>query len=377
MFNYRQRIERDLIRWQELGWIAPPHGEAIRRDLAQRPSRVDLAGTLAILAAVLIGLGVMSFVAANWPHISKLAKLAIIAVGIIASYGLAAALFARKLDPLAHAAVLLGTAVFGGGIMLISQMYHLDGHAPDAIWLWGIGALIAGLLIPSKPALASAMVLFGLWSSWELTTYGGPQIHWMFLPFWAATTAGFIYTRWPPGLHIAALALSVWVVVMGHQLTSFGKEGGHWVVVLIGLTIIADSIFTPKLAPVYPILDRLARPLLGYGVAIAFAGMLALQFVAQPSTVVLIILAAATLLALVGAIGWAWKQDNRPALWIAYTAFSIEIFALYIKKLGSLMDTSAFFLTAGLLVSGLAFAALRLHRASSAPSGQSGEQSHG
>jgi uncharacterized membrane protein len=373
MFNYRQRVERDLVRWQGQGWITPLHGEAIRQDLLQRPSRVDLAGTLAILGAVLIGLGVMSFVAANWPHLSKLAKLSIIAVGLIASYGVAAALFARRLDPLAHAAVLLGTAVFGGGIMLISQMYHLDGHAPDAVWLWGIGALIAGLLIPSNPALASAMVLFGLWSSWELATPGGPQIHWAFLPFWAATAMGFVSTRWPPGFHLAALALSVWIVALGYQLTGFGKDGGHWVVLVIGITIIADSILTPKFAPAYPVLDRLARPLLGYGVAIAFAAMLALQFVAHPSTVMLIVLAAATLVALVAAIGWAWKQDNRPALWIAYTAFSIEIFALYIKKLGSLMDTSAFFLTAGLLVSGLAYAALRLHRASSSLPSQPGE----
>ncbi len=374
MFNYRQRVERDLIRWQQLGWISPPHADAVRQDLAQRPSRVDLGGTLAILAAVLSGLGVLSCVAANWPHLSKLAKLIIITVGLLGSYGVAAALFTRKLDPLAHAAILLGTAIFGGAIMLISQMYHLDGHAPDAIWLWGIGALVAGLFIPSNPTLAAAMVLFGLWSAWELTTFGGPHIHWAFLPFWAATTAGFAYTRWPPGFHLAALALSIWIVVLGYQLTSFGKDGGHWLVLLIGLSIIADSTLSPKLAPAYPILDRLSRPLLGYGIVIAFAAMLALQFVAQPSAVMLIVLAAATLLALVGAIGWAWKQDNRPALWIAYTAFSIEIFALYVKKLGSLMDTSAFFLTTGVLVSGLAYAALRLHRASTPPSGQPGEQ---
>jgi uncharacterized membrane protein len=372
MFNYRQRVERDLIRWQDQGWITPPHGDAIRQDLLQRPSRVDLAGTLAILGAVLIGLGVMSFVAANWPHLSKLAKLCIIAVSLIASYSMAATLFARKLDPLAHAAVLLGTAVFGGGIMLVSQMYHLDGHAPDTIWLWGFGALIAGFLVPSNPTLAAAMVLFGLWSSWELTTFGSPQIHWAFLPFWTLTTAGFVYTRWPPGLHLAALALTVWVIVLGYQTTGFGKDAGHVVVLLIGLALIADSVFTPKLAPSYTLLHRLSRPLFGYGLVIAFAAMLALQFVAQPTTVILIVLAAATLFALVVAIGWAWKVDNRPALWIAYTAFSIEIFALYIKKLGSLMDTSAFFLTAGLLVSGLAYVALRLHRASSAPGDQPG-----
>lgn len=73
-------------------------------------------------------------------------------------------------------------------------------------------------------------------------------------------------------------------------------------------------------------------------------------------------MAAATLATLVVTLMWAWRTDNRAALWIAYAAFSVEIFALYIKKLGTLMSTSAFFLIAGLLVAALAAAALRLHQ---------------
>jgi uncharacterized membrane protein len=68
-----------------------------------------------------------------------------------------------------------------------------------------------------------------------------------------------------------------------------------------------------------------------------------------------------TLLAIVGVLAWAWRTDNRSGLWLAYAAFSIEIFSLYVKKIGTMLGTSAFFLVTGLLLAGLAWAAFRLH----------------
>jgi uncharacterized membrane protein len=101
--------------------------------------------------------------------------------------------------------------------------------------------------------------------------------------------------------------------------------------------------------------------MLGYGMVIAYAGSVALQFLIRDSDNHIVAFGALTLALIVGALLWAWRTDNRPALWIAYTTFSIEIFSLYIKKLGTLMGTSAFFLVAGLLVIALAAIAYRLH----------------
>ena len=74
-----------------------------------------------------------------------------------------------------------------------------------------------------------------------------------------------------------------------------------------------------------------------------------------------------TLAALIGALAWAWRTGNRPALWLAYTGFSIEILALYAKKLGTLMGTSAFFLVTGLMVIALSALAYRLHTSALKP----------
>ena len=49
---------------------------------------------------------------------------------------------------------------------------------------------------------------------------------------------------------------------------------------------------------------------------------------------------------LLAAMYWALATDNRGALWLAYAAFALEIFALYWRTLGTLLNTSLFFLVA-------------------------------
>ena len=70
-----------------------------------------------------------------------------------ACYGGAAWLFARRLAAFAHAAVLAGIAVYGASIMLIAQMYHMEGNPPDAVLMWALGALLAA------PLTVTAIVL--------------------------------------------------------------------------------------------------------------------------------------------------------------------------------------------------------------------------
>ena len=55
-------------------------------------------------------------------------------------------------------------------------------------------------------------------------------------------------------------------------------------------------------------------------------------------------------------------SDNRTALWLAYGAFALEVFSLYVKTFGTLLDTSLFFLIAAVMVSVLAWAAYKLHQ---------------
>jgi uncharacterized membrane protein len=354
MSRYARRLDRDLKRWREAGWIAADGEAAIRRDLVSHSSKLDLAGVLGILGAVLIGFGAMSFVAAHWAEMPRLFRLALIFGGLFSCYGIAGVLFQRNHPIFAHAAILAGVAMFGAGIMLIAQMFHIEGHPPGAVLVWALGALAAGALLKSNPALALAMVLMGVWSGWETSdSYG--QVHWSFLLGWAAVTAAIAWQRWVPGLHLAAIALSIWIVTLGYSLFA---GHGHGVVVGIGLLIAAAGVAAPIFDPK---LEAWSTPAIAYGMAIAFAGLFALQFIEEMPLDYFILLAILALALVVGGIGLGLKMGSASLLWLGYAGFSIEVLGIYFKTVGTLLGSSLFFLSAGILVILLALIAYRLH----------------
>ena len=359
MWSYRARLERDLARWREQGWIEDSGLQGIRGDLAQRGRGIDLSTTLAVLGAVLIGFAAMSFVAANWQDMSRLARLGLLVAVLWGCYGLAGALLARGLAGFGHAAVLAGVGVFGASIMLIAQMYHIDGNPPVAVLTWAAGALLAGVLLESSPTLALAMLLVGLWSAWQ--TGLTETVHWPFLIGWGAVAAGFLWMRWRAGLHLSAIVLSVWIISLGYLLL----EGrAHWAVVLIGLLIVGFAVAAEQLPGLW---RRIAPTALCYGMVIAYIGLFAFKFFETRDAGTLALLSVATMALLLGAVFWGWRSDQKPVLWLGYVGFSAEVLALYFVTIGTLLGTSLFFLMSGLIVIGLAWLAYRLHAQQAGP----------
>jgi len=353
MSRYARRLDRDLPRWREAGWVSPEGEAAIRRDVAGQRRGVELAPVLGILGAVLIGFGAMSFVAAHWDDMARLLRLALILAALCAAYGIAGILFERGHAAFAHAAILVGVALFGAGIMLIAQMYHIDGHPPDAVLTWALGALLAGVVLKSNPALALAMLLMGLWTGWEMSETG--QVHWAFLIGWAAVTAALFWRGWVPGLHLAAVVLSAWVVNLGFFLFD---GHGHGVVVVLGLLTLAAGLAAPSVTQAW---RAWAPSAVAYGMAIAFAGLFALQFIEKTTLGSLILLAVLALVLVLGGIGLGLRTGSATKLWLGYGAFSIEVLGLYFKTVGTLLGSSLFFVSAGAIVILLAAVAYRLH----------------
>jgi uncharacterized membrane protein len=360
---YRHKVGRDLARWQTAGWVNEAGASAIRSDLASRRSPFAVAPIFAMLGAVLFGCAAMSFVAAHWTAMSKLARLALLLAGLWGCYGAAFALFHRQLNAFAQAAVLGGIAVFGASIMLIAQMYHLEGNPPDAVLTWALGALLAAVLIRSRPALAATFVLMVVWSNYERSL--ADAAHWEFLPAWAAAAAVAAWLGWRPGLHLAAISLGIWLVPLGFFLLD---HHAHWITAAIG------ALAAVSAAAAGPAIDRriaASAALFAYAIIVAFAGLYVFAFVDESLfyrlpdrswTPQLVLLAALTLVLLLAAMLWALISDNRGALWLAYGGFALEVFSLYVKTMGTLLDTSLFFLIAALMVSTLAWAAYTLHR---------------
>lgn len=361
MWLSRSHLQKDVERWRQAGWVTEEGARAIAHELSTRRRGPGLATVLGILGAVMLGFAAMSFVAANWQEMPRIVRLGIIFAGLLGSYGAAAALFARRMDAFAHAAILLGVAVFGAGIMLISQMYHIDGHPPDAVLVWALGGFGAGILLGSNPALAASAVLFGLWSGME--TAMANIVHWPLLVAIAALAVAFLAHRWRPGLHLVAILLTGFVVRLGWVVD---QGHAHWMVTLFGLLVAALAIAALELRPRLPGFDveaaDIAPTALGYGMVISYAGLFTQQFIERITTPSLVLLAIVTLGLLLGAIVYGLRHGIRPAVWLGYVGFSVEILAIYFKTVGTLLGSSVFYLATGLIIIALAGLARRLHR---------------
>jgi uncharacterized membrane protein len=353
MWGYRARLERDLARWREQGWINDAGFQAIRGDLDSQSRGSGLSTTLAVLGAVLIGFAAMSFVAANWQDMPRIARLGLLLAGLWGCYGLAGGLRARDLEGFSHAAILAGVGMFGASIMLVAQMYHIDGNPPDAVLTWAVGALLAGVLLQSNPALALAILLVGLWGGWQTALV--EAVYWPFLIGWGAVAAAFLWRRWRPGLHLAAAVLSVWIISLGYLLLD---GHAHWVVALIGLGIAGGSIAAWQLPGIW---RGIAPTALCYGMVIAYAGMFAFKFIESRDAGTLALLSVITMALLLAAVAWGWRTEQKPVLWLGYVGFCVEVLALYFVTIGTLLGTSLFFLVTGLIVIGLSWLAYRLH----------------
>lgn len=352
MFGDGKRLADDVQRWRREGWVTADGETQILQELAQRGRGVSLASALGILASVLLAFAVMSFVAAHWQEMSRLFRLSLLIGVLFAAYAAAGFFEMRDKPFFADAAILFATGVFGASIMLIAQMFHIDGNPPDGVLAWALGALFAGVVLRSNPALAAAMVLFVVWTGMETGAF--TEVHWPFLPAWAAVTAAFVWQRWVPGAHISGLALSIFVISLGYLLAN---HNWHWGVALLGALGIAASVAGSKIAPQF---QSVSGPALGYSLAVAFAAMIAMQFFEKTTTAELILYAAITLAGLLAAIGYGLANNHRGAIWLGYIGFSIEILSLYWKTVGSMLDTSVFFLVAGLIVALLSYMAWRL-----------------
>src|SRR5262249_42655259 len=93
-------------------------------DPSTRPDQV--AGALAFLGAILVGVGVITFVAANHPGLPGWGRLGLITGGMLLAYGLGYWLcFERRAASIGGALLFLGALLFGADLFFVAQGYHL------------------------------------------------------------------------------------------------------------------------------------------------------------------------------------------------------------------------------------------------------------
>jgi uncharacterized membrane protein len=165
-----------LDRWTQDNVISPGQAAQIR---ALYPETTVPWGLIVFSSAgaAILGLGVILLFAYNWNDIPRLGKLALVLSALAATHA-GGLHWYRQSDwrqKLGEALCLLGSMLFGAGIWLVAQAYHIDEHFPNGFLFWALGALAMAWALNSIAQGLLATVLIAIWGCTEALEFSQPM----------------------------------------------------------------------------------------------------------------------------------------------------------------------------------------------------------
>ena len=219
----RQRLEADLARGEAAGVSAPAAAASIRNVLPPLPAGINIAVVVGIVGGLLIAAAFLAFVAAHWMEIARLLRFAILLAGMVVTGALGAWFATTGRNVLADLCASIGAIIFGAGIALVGQMYHLGEDFAGGMLLWSIGAFAAALLTGSRGALAVSLVAASIWTC--MRTYDAPDVlHLPFVAVWlVAASLAFAWNS-RVAAHLVALAVLPWWIATSLRFDFAGAQ---------------------------------------------------------------------------------------------------------------------------------------------------------
>jgi uncharacterized membrane protein len=358
-----------LERWTGAGLIDTPTAERIRAFEAVHAGSTRLRWPILIalaFGALMIGGGILLFVAANWDALSPAQRFALV-IALVSSFHVAGALTAERFGTMSETLHAIGTAVLGAGIALAGQIFNLDEHWPGGIMLWALGAGIAWLLLRQTAQLAIVAILAPAWVVCEWIAALSPMQF--------DGVSGFI-----PAAGVFLLALTYMTAITSRSTTATRRT-----LLWIGAVTLVLSLFVLA-AFSY---DRnsfhrsgLSRRFLMLGWTVALGGPLVLatylrrrdawaNAVAAVWVVVLfdlqnrfgdIAVYAWWALGAIGLVAWAVRDGRAERINLGAAIFAATILAFYFSQVMDKLGRSASLIGLGLLFLGGGWALERVRR---------------
>ena len=112
----------------------------------EESSGLSFIKVLVTIGSILIGLGIISLIASNWDDISKFVKVLIIVAALAVSLFSS---FKSKINyPRTSEALLyLSSLIYGAGIFLMEQIFHISGNYTSSFLIWSIGVLVMAMIL--------------------------------------------------------------------------------------------------------------------------------------------------------------------------------------------------------------------------------------
>ena len=173
-----RELEHELDAWTAEGLVSPEQAAAIRSRYAREApaaTRERVVRVISSVGAVVAGLGVVLFVAANWDGMPRPTRVVLLLALVAAAYAAGYALRERRgTHPhVGEALYLLGGLAFAAEIFLVGQMYHVDAHWPLAFLAISLLTGAVAAVVRAQALAALSLVALGVWPLAELFELDG------------------------------------------------------------------------------------------------------------------------------------------------------------------------------------------------------------
>ncbi|MFP4255152.1 MAG: DUF2157 domain-containing protein [Halothece sp.] len=171
--KFRRQLRKEAEKWQTEGLIDP----STFQQLAQRyqfhgletDSQSRFVLILLALGGILLGLGIITLVAANWQGWSRPMRATLLITLFIVVNVAGFCGWQSQKEPwqrLGKALLVLGALMLGANLALMSQMFHQTGAVYELYLVWGGGvlAMAYGLQLTWLAMIAIILLGLGYWS---------------------------------------------------------------------------------------------------------------------------------------------------------------------------------------------------------------------
>ncbi|PSB01705.1 DUF2157 domain-containing protein [Merismopedia glauca] len=176
--HFRHQLRQEASLWMNEGWIDSVFyqrlSERYQFNTLEGNARDRFVTILIGLGSILIGLGVITFVAANWQDIPRTLRV-IWLLSLFISVNIIGFHFwthhQRAKQRLGHGLLLLGALVLGANMGLMGQMFHVTNPFYEFLLAWAVGvlAMAYSLRLVSLGVMASILMGLGYWT----VSFGG------------------------------------------------------------------------------------------------------------------------------------------------------------------------------------------------------------
>ena len=172
-----ENFKREVENWQHEGIINSSQAQAIlsKYGLATKPKKIlvdnekeedkhtELITVISIIGAILIGLGIIVFVASNWQRIPAFLKLILLFGGTFGTYFAGWSFENNRRLIIGGSLLFLGSLFVGATIFLTAQIFHVQANVHWLLLIWFIAIAPLSYGFESKPTLILSLFIFALW----------------------------------------------------------------------------------------------------------------------------------------------------------------------------------------------------------------------